>query len=33
MVQLVEGLRYKPEGLFVDSRFFIDMILPAALSL
>jgi hypothetical protein len=34
VAQLVEALRYKPEGLGFDSRleFFIDIILRAALS-
>ena len=36
VAQLVEALRYKPEGRVLDSRwchwkFFIDIILPAAL--
>jgi hypothetical protein len=31
MAQLVEALRYKPEGRAFDSRFFINLILTAAL--
>jgi hypothetical protein len=31
VAQLVEALRYKPEGRWFDSRFFIDIILSVAL--
>jgi hypothetical protein len=31
VAQLVEALHYKPEGHGFDSRFFIDLVSPAAL--